>query len=195
MGFLDSLKKTASSLKDQVEQSGVVDKLKEAASGAGQSSSGTWVPPAPLTENPAHTQVAEGGDLSDALRWIGYEDVAAITGFGVAPGQAVQDDQTWGLAFVSSDGTRRVEVRSVDEDVIGSVGGDPRQWIGARTASEPGRVVEGFGDYAYATTNADVSTCYAWVADACFTASIAGAGGDTTAECERLLRHVFAWPG
>ena len=190
MGLLDNNKKTAASIKDQVEQSGVADKVRAAADDIRN----TAPPPPPSTS----AQVSGGGDLSDPVRWMAPADMTAITGVPVGPGTPVRTAETFGVAFTGTDarGSFRFEVHSVDEDVIGRYGGRPDAWIDERAAAhERHSPVSTFGDYTVVAADGDSHFWFfAWVADSCFSAEAHTPGIDMTRACEGILRHVYDWP-
>lgn len=150
MGLLDNLKKAAASVVEQVEHSGVLDKMK----GAAQEQ--VW-----------------GCGSADPHFWIRQADVAEITGVPVGPGTAVETDETFGIRFDGSDsrGAFSFEIHCVDEDVIGRYAGCPR-WIDAHAAAhERHSPVSTFGDYTVVAADGDSDFWfYAWVTDSVFSA-------------------------
>lgn len=199
MGLLGNLKKTATVLKDQLEKSGALDKVRETAAGKGTSGRGPDEPAATSGGGVAPGSTpSSGGDLSNPATWFTPASVAAITGVTVGEPAYLDSPDTWGVAFTGSDGRGdwRFEVHSVDENVMLSHDGHPSRWIDSQVASYPSRrVVDTFGDYCVAASDGDsLHWCFVWVADSCMFASARTPGVDGTKACEKLLRHVYDWP-
>jgi hypothetical protein len=87
VGFLDKLNKTVGSLREQVEKSGVVDKVKAAAQQAGSSGSASATTSAPAS---GPQPVAEGADLADKQWWPTAADVSAISGVDVGEPEPIE---------------------------------------------------------------------------------------------------------
>lgn len=189
MGFLDGLKKTAASIKDQVEQTGVLDQIRDAAGGF----TGDNTVPGP----DAAAEDVWGCGSANPLQWISAADMSAVTGVAVGAGTEVGTAETFGVAFDGSDarGSFHFEIHSVDEDVIGRYRGC-RHWIDEHAAThERHRVVTSFGDYTVTAADADSHfRYYAWVADACMYADARTPGIDMTDRLEGVLRRIFDWP-
>lgn len=199
MGLLGNLKKTATVLKDQLEKSGALDKVREAAAGKRTAERGPAEPTVtPGADVALGSMPSTGCDLSNPETWFTPASVAAITGVTVGEAEYLSSTDARGVAFTGSDnlGDWRFEVHSVDENVMLSHDGYPSRWIDSQVASYPSRrVVDTFGDYCVAASEGDsLHRCFVWVADSCMFASARTPGVDGTKACERLLRDVYDWP-
>jgi len=194
MGFFDEIKKTAASIKEQVDKSGVLGQIRDVAGGV-TGGAGPTDAAAPTTP-PAGTGDVWGCGSADPLRWISVADVSAITGVAVGPGAPTDTAETFGVAFDGSDarGTFRFEIHTVDEDVIGRYNGCQR-WIDEHAGThDRHRVVSTFGDYTATAADGDSHFWFfAWVADSCMYAEAHTPGVDVTDRLESLLRRIYDW--
>ena len=198
VGFLDKLNKAVGSVKEQVEKSGVVDKVKEAAQRAQEGASTGGASSAPVSPRAAEPRsVAEGADLADKKWWPTATDVGAITGVSVGEPEPIETSDTFGSRYVGSDsrGTFTFELHCVREDSMVAAGSAPA-WIDPRAAAhERHHEVANLGDYAVAAADGGSHfVCYVGCADALFYAEATSPGVDESKATEGILRKLLDWP-
>jgi hypothetical protein len=192
VGFLDKLNKAAQSVKTQVEQSGVLDKVKEATARGGSSGS----PTSPSVSGEPQS-VAEGADLADKKWWPTATDVATISGVPVGAPVDVETPESFGWRFTGSDarGAYTFEIHCVREDSMVAAG-SARAWIDPHAAAhgrhEP---IANLGDYAVAAADGDARfVCYCGVGDALFYVEATSPGVDEGKAVEGIMRKLLDWP-